>query len=772
MSEINPFIRGVVQEAVNKQAVAQTYDNELNKACRDIKTRGMDITPACLSPGNNPFTYKNPVLLNIYPAAKDQEEHLEKTVQMIESTKVNKQLVYEISGNNTAINCRYYGESDDIAIADSAIQNYHPNCITELVEEDNNNLPEKLYAYDFIPSAAFFTQLVSFRDFIRMPINILLQLFSTLEETGIFQIIFVPLDSEVNTMIKESIDCIWKASQGSQSEKTPPSLQRESEKLEFKAPNQKHYAVCMRIILPKNRIAEVTAFINSYLYGSKPFIVMDNRHYSQRQIRNMLTKRFCYHTGFIVNSHELTGLLNFPYEVFTDKKLKEIFMTAPAGDVPENKETTSDIPVGHWVCGNKKRTVFLPDQRHSPGVHIIGKPRSGKSVGLAWMAIELMRRGITTFVFDPHGDLVELILRLIPEEKINDVVVLDFGLNDYTPQITIRENIDFRNPAKFADDMSENMRDVTTGKEKFWGPRMAFYFAAIYHAYASIPELKFADLIKLISLSKTGYNFRKKIKSKLTNRIVIQMLDDIYAMKNNDVLMPVISRLSHLLLDEKSLRLFTLEENKISIQHILETGKLCLVNLACGIIGKQRSSILSGLVDSLICNNIVARAAVPFNERKQCIMIKDEFYLGPGDIQTAITGLTKYGLSLFLAHQHMSQVEKDTRDVLGTLETRICFRANLEDAEEFSRQSKIPVSAFTDQKGFEFIMITKDKVVKTITPKLVFQKQNFSKKIMEINIKRSYLHHEPVQQKPKQKDLFQDSILTFDQEKKLGYDTI
>ena len=228
---------------------------------------------------------------------------------------------------------------------------------------------------------------------------------------------------------------------------------------------------------------------------------------------------------------------------------------------------------------------------------------------------------------------------------MDDVVVIDFGLKDATPRITIRSNIDISNPSKASDDLTESMRDVSGSRENFWGPKMAYYFSCLFYIYSVLPDLSLTHIRLLVSRSKKAKVLRTKVKARIKHPIVQDFLDELDFIPY-EAMTPVTNRLSHLLLDRKSLRLLTLKQNKISIADIMENGKLCLINLSCGIIGRQRSSILSGLMDSLINNNALARSNIPYEERKPCTVIKDEFYLGPGDLDNQLVGLAKYGISV------------------------------------------------------------------------------------------------------------------------------
>ena len=760
MSQLVPFLNYFIDEAVKNASMHELIDRDINKACFEIQQTPIDITPKAFNQNQQGFLYKQPETLFVYPSRSDSENYLLKSEQLVESMHgIQNQAVFEIRGNKKKIECCFYAEKPDIEIIDSSVRNFYPKSITD--KGTAEEITGDFYVYDFLPDAAFYKALTSHNGFIISPLNLIPQLLLNIDEnhTGVYQVLFKSL-SGCHELVKDACDIEWKALQKTDTQ-IPPSLQPTSKKIEYKSPDFKSYfSICIRLILPKDLISIVQSFIHSYSYGSKNFKMLNNSHYSQEQIRAMINKRASYHTGFLANSHEVTGLLHTPYQILEDKTFTEIFETAPVGDKPVKTLVYNDISIGTWVCGSNSKEIHLPPQKEIPHAHVLGVSRVGKSILLGHIAIERLKRNQSCFVLDPHGDLITNILRMTPEHLRHKVIVIDFGLKDYTPQITIRQNIDITNPSKASDDLTESMRDVKSGKENFWGPKMSYAFSCLYFIYCVLPDLNLTDIRHLISTTKQSKVYRQKIKARISHPIIKDFLDELDSTRFESIA-PVITRLSHLLLDEKSLRLFTLDENKISISDIMENEnypKLCLINLSIGTIGKQRSSILSGLMDSLINNNVLARANIPYHKRKICTVIKDEFYLGPGDLDSQLTGLAKYGLSVIFAHQYINQVDGNTRDVMATAGSRIIFKIRREDADRMGKEFEIDPSEFTDLRKFQAIMKIEDEIIKIDTPVPCFLENDFSEEIMKHSLREYYLKHESSSFVKEEKKLFFDTL--------------
>lgn len=755
---IVPFVKYFIEESNKNRALAELYDADINKACLELHENPVDIRPRIINTDQRTSLPQQHQVLYVYPSKEDAENYLLKAEQLIQSIhNISNQVVFEIRGNKKGIVCCFYGEKLDLISIDSGLRNFYPKTITELGEA--KPITGNFWGYDFLPKEVFYKNLTTFRDFIMSPINIVAQIFLNIDEgcIGAYQVLFAPLPGEYHEFVKEAVDCNWRALQGTDN-KLPPSLQSTGKELEYKSPDFKsYYAVCFRLILPSNSLeASVKAFISNYTYGGKSFNILDNQHYSHNQTEMMLNNRVSYHSGFLVNSHELTSILHIPYQITEDKAFTEIFATAPVGDKPVKTTKYKDIAIGKWACGNSSKEIHLPIQKEIPHAHVLGVSRSGKSILLGHMAIEKFKKGETVFLLDPHGDLVDNILKMVPRNLMHKVVVIDFGLNDLTPQITIRGNVDITNPSKTSDDLTEAMRDVAGSRDTWFGPRMSYAFMCLYYIYSVIPEFNLTHIRQIVSRSPKAKSLRSKAKARINHPIVRDFLEEL-SYTSQETLMPVITRLSHLLLDERSLRLFTLETNKISINDIMENGRLCLINLSVGIIGKQRSSILAGLMDSLISNNALARASIPYDMRKPCTIIKDEFYLGPGDLDAQLTQLAKYNLSVIFAHQYLDQVEGKTKDVMATAGSRIIFKLRRQDAEAMGRDFGIDPEEFTSLRQFQAIVKIEDEVVKINTPKPVFNQQDYSQEIIQNCFNRYYLRHKS-NKNTKEKELSFDTL--------------
>ncbi|HMB65632.1 MAG TPA: DUF87 domain-containing protein, partial [Patescibacteria group bacterium] len=95
---------------------------------------------------------------------------------------------------------------------------------------------------------------------------------------------------------------------------------------------------------------------------------------------------------------------------------------AAPGDLPDE-----GIVLGYNSYRGVEKDVRIKRDDRRRHTYIIGKSGTGKSSFIANMAIQDIRNGEGVGVLDPHGDLVEDIIKRIPPERAEDVIVFAPG---------------------------------------------------------------------------------------------------------------------------------------------------------------------------------------------------------------------------------------------------------------------------------------------------------------------------------------------------------
>jgi hypothetical protein len=747
MSELLPFSLNQNRVGLANYSLALLHEDDTNKDCYIINDKPVSIKPIRLTPKQRKTKAQQLQALYVYPSKQDYKSAQEKTKQFIEAThSISNYCVYQIAGNKQNIDFSFYAGDSDIQIVDTALNNYFSNAYTERGE--SKSFTGKYFVFDFVPKEPYFKSLTSFENFVIQPINIIPDILSNINKDryGAYQVIYASLNGDIRTRIEDSLNCEWRALLGADS-KVAPSQQPGiiNEKVSYKSLEfHNYYAVAFRMILPTEILNEkVRAFVSNFTYGNTPFDILDNRHYSDEQILKMLNHKVVYHNGFIANSHELAGIMGFPYQAINDKQYANIIDVTPAGDRPIKTSQNKGVSAGKWACGNNSLDTYLPsDLRSAPNMLIEGGPRNGKSSFSNDIAINMVKKGSTVIVFDPHKDASANILKGVDKSIKDDVIYIDFSFKNYTPQITIRENVDLDNISKSADDLSVGMKDVTTEKESVYGVRMAFWFLCLFYIKLTVPNIDLTHLRKIIAPTQSAKNYRKKLKLQIVHPIIKSFLDEMDVV-SYEARIPVLTRLGHILISEQSLRFFTNQINKLSFSDIINgRPRLLIFNLSFGAIGRQRGSIVCAILNSLINSAVMSREKLPYTMRKPLTVIYDEAHLFSIDFPTQLVSWPKYNAQTVHIGQFITQVCEQTRDALDTCGVKVFFRIRRQDAEIISKGIDIDPNELVSLNQFEAFLSVNSEIVKIKTPKPNFNSVDFSQEIIQRSLNEYYLKHE------------------------------
>lgn len=736
--DISPFYKYVIDEIFKKQSLDAVLKHDLNFTSGIIHPE-----PVSLKREGEIHKMDNPKCLFIWPSGEDAESYYQKFDQLLETAYgIEKEGIFEISGNKGNIVFSFTAGQKDINLIESAVKNFLPNSISQIDSCENVKV-ENLKAYSFIPTKPFYFSLSDYLNFTISPINSIARLFSKIknEDIGIYQINFMPLPAVYHDYIKSAVDISWGAMLPTDS-KIPPSLSQGTmaKRLEYKSLEfGSCFSVLIKIFVPSYiKDEEVIACMSHYTYGAEKLNCILPNNFSPSQIEGMVNRKENYQNGFVVNSHEFAAFCHVLFELLPKNKTEKNIQTAPAGGVPDRLSKYPGVLLGAWKCGKKRIPVFLPSVFSIGHCHIQGASRCGKSSLLCHMAIDAYRKGMSCIVLDFHGDLVKSISRYVTEDMFKDTTIIDFG-RDEIPVLSLKYNFDLHNPSRIADNLTMSMKDSGNSENKWFGPRMLLILYILFYIM-SVTDLQMTDLHLLLGRTTEAENLRQKIKAKVNHPIVINFLNDFVKSNTAESTAPVITRLSHLLLDSRSFAFFSTKDHKISIQDILnKPPKLCLVNLSIGELGQHRSSILSGILEGMIINNMLSRSTVPYEKRNEVLLIKDEFQNSPIDPSPIISGAAKYGLNLVLANQHFSQVEHHVRDALSTCGTRLMMKQQQRDADVLDSDFAIPASEFVNISQFHGFLKCDDETVKIETARLSAPKNDLSEKLMKHCIDRDYV---------------------------------
>jgi hypothetical protein len=498
------------------------------------------------------------------------------------------------------------------------------------------------------------------------------------DEFGLFQVIFEPVR---NPWAKNIVASVMRVD-GRPMFVNAPEL-TDAAKGKVSSPL---FAVVVRIALRagnEERVLELLRDVAGSLrvYGSvegNRFAPLTNDEYPfgyhiEDTLRRQ-TRRF----GMVLNSDELVGLVHLPSSAVRSPAFQR-----DAGKTrrsPDITHQSSGVLFGVNRHAGQNLDVRLGADQLTQHVHIIGAQGTGKSTLLLNIIHERIENGAGVAVLDPHGDLVERILGVIPPSRIEDVVLVDPSDAEYSVGFNILSAHSELEKNLLASDLVSMFQRLSTS----WGDQMDSVFRNAVLAFLESDRRGTLHDLRRFLIEPA---FRADFLASVRDANVMYYWHKVFPqLAGNKSIGPVATRLNEFLLHKPISHMFSQPENRLDFGGIMDSGKIFLAKLSKGLLGEKDAHLLGTLLVSKFQQLAMARQAQAAETRKDYVLVIDEFpdFITPSMAQI-LSGARKYRLGLVLAHQELRQLQRDAdvaSAVLSNPLTRICFRVGDEDARK------------------------------------------------------------------------------------------
>lgn len=430
------------------------------------------------------------------------------------------------------------------------------------------------------------------------------------------------------------------------------------------------------------------AQLNNPALNSLHFITPSSK-FIKKLFFNFAYRLFSEQERIVLSAEELTGIYHFPNNKIETPRLKEMKskIAEPPSILPK-----SGLLIGRNVYRGEERQVFLSKADRRRHMYIIGQTGTGKTVGMKNMIIQDIRNGEGVGLIDPHGDVAEELLGLIPEERYKDVVVIDpsdlampIGLNmlEYDPKFPEQKTFIVNELIAILDKLYDLK---TTG-----GPMFEQYTRNALLLLMEYPEKGFT----LLEIPKVlaDKEFRRSLLVNCTNILVRDFWEKEAEKAGGEAalanMVPYITSKFNVFLANDYVRpIIAQSKSTINFREIMDTKKILIVNLTKGRLGDINASLLGLIIVGKILMASFSRVDIAEDDRQDFYLYIDEFQnFATDSIATILSEARKYRLDLTIAHQFIEQLKKEIKDaVFGNVGNMMVFRVGATDAEFLVKQ--------------------------------------------------------------------------------------
>lgn len=403
----------------------------------------------------------------------------------------------------------------------------------------------------------------------------------------------------------------------------------------------------------------------------------------------------------ILSTLELAGVWHLPHAA-ADVALLE--RTTARHWLPLPQAVTDGCHIGTSRHQGRDISVALPSDVLRRHLLLVAKTRRGKSTLMQRLARHAMqvepRRAV--LLVDPHRDLADALLGLIPVEKTNDVVFLDVTDGEHPFALNLLDTgLGWDRDRAVANALAVFQREWG---DRFWGPRMedAFRYALMTLFEANM-ELCRADpvngrrrqytLLELPTLLSDSV-FRRGLLSTIEEPIIrawwADYFDSLERRFQLEVINPVLTKVHRFQGSTPARNIIGQAASTIQPAAWLRDGSIVIVNTARGIIGENAAALIGSTLLNLVTLGVAEQARLMADARRPITMFVDEFHTIPGaDYEGTLAELSKYGANLVLATQSLERLLTLGRDegrglratVFANLDGLFAFNCSAEDAE-------------------------------------------------------------------------------------------
>jgi hypothetical protein len=197
------------------------------------------------------------------------------------------------------------------------------------------------------------------------------------------------------------------------------------------------YAVVVRVLFCADNFDRIVQLARDLTGSLRVFahpagnelIPLHNDGYPPEDHIEDVLRRQTRRTGMLLNSDELTGFVHLPSTAVRSPVFqRQTNKTKAAPGILRQK----GLLLGENEHAGETVEVRLSSEQRTRHTHIIGASGTGKSTLLFNLIRQDIENGEGVAVLDPHGDLIDQILGIIPANRVADVVLVDPSDEEYS----------------------------------------------------------------------------------------------------------------------------------------------------------------------------------------------------------------------------------------------------------------------------------------------------------------------------------------------------
>lgn len=336
--------------------------------------------------------------------------------------------------------------------------------------------------------------------------------------------------------------------------------------------------------------------------------------------------------------------------------------------------------------------VELTGEARKQSLYLLGTTGVGKTTLLKSIIVQDILAGEGVCVIDPHGDLIDELLTLVPARRKDDALLFAPGDPDQRARplglnLFACDRTDEQQVQQVTSTVINTLRRLFAYS---WGARMEDLLRTSILTLMSVRNSTLLDLSLLLT-------------DPLKRQTYLQGLEDYYLKQFWEVqfrgytksphdLIELIgsslNKIGRFLADRRIRRVIAQPTTAFSLRHIMDHRKILFVNLSKGFLGEDNSALLGSVLVNLILMAALTRRGTPVNKRVPFHLFVDEFqtFANSDTFSVLQSEVRKYAIDTVVTHQFRDQLDALNRGSTLNVANFVVMRVSGIDSFELATQ--------------------------------------------------------------------------------------
>jgi hypothetical protein len=394
------------------------------------------------------------------------------------------------------------------------------------------------------------------------------------------------------------------------------------------------------------------------------------------QLMRLLGRR-----GRFYSVKELAAVITWPVGA---PETPGLTLTASKRLLPDAKLPRTGRVLGVTDFAGIKREVAITPTASTRGLYLLGPTGSGKTSLIKNLVKDDLEQNRGVCVVETNGDLITDLLDIIPERRIDEVVLLDPTDTEYA--VGFNPFAGSADASLIADQIGELFERLWKAS---WGPRTA---QLTHLALMSLARHRGSTLLGLSRIYR-DVRFQAEVIAGLDDPLGLEpdwsWFAGLAEREQAAITAPLLNKVRAFTARPSIRAIVGQSSPSITMRQIMEQRKILLVNLPTGLLGAETVKLLGCLVLVSLWQAATERARLPLSQRHPFSLVVDEmqdFAAAPVPWSEAFSQGRKYGLSLSVAHQNLDQIPRELREVIfANARSKAVFAPSASDAKAMER---------------------------------------------------------------------------------------